>query len=146
MHEIVENDPEKAALLEAQIVNTVDALFETLWQKNETNETDVFASPAMQHQKTAMAQWADTWTAIGETGSDLDWNFLDHMQEYLRVAWSVADSAWLIIKNNMEVLMIAMTQIGSTLLASGSAVVDFFLDSVSVPDPFYGSSENPFYF
>lgn len=130
MHEIVENDPEKATMLEAQIVTTLDTLFDRWWRRNQTNDTN-FISPSMQHQKTAIAQWADTWTAIGESGSDLDWNFLDNFQEYLSVAWSVADSAWLIIKNNMEVLLIALSEIGSTLMASGSAVIDFFLDSVS---------------
>lgn len=129
MHEIVQNDPEKAKLLETQIVSTLDDFFHNwLTSKNATNQT-ALANPA--GHKTAFAQWADVWTAIGESSGEFDWNLFENLHEYLSLILSVAESAWMILKNNMEILIVGFSQIASTLLASGTAVVDFFLDSVS---------------
>lgn len=130
MHEIVQNDPEKAKLLESQVVNTLDTFFHNWLVSRNASNTTALVGPA--GHKTAIAQWADVWTAIGESGGDLDWNFFDNLHEYISLTLSVADSAWMILKNNMEILVIGFSQIASTLLASGTAVVDFFLDSVSL--------------
>lgn len=45
--------------------------------------------------------------------------------------FQLADSAWLLIKSNMEVLFVGLSQMMSTIVASGTAVIDFFLDSVN---------------
>uniref|UniRef100_A0A915K3R3 Transmembrane protein 245 n=1 Tax=Romanomermis culicivorax TaxID=13658 RepID=A0A915K3R3_ROMCU len=120
VHDIITNDEEKARILETQIMTALNTFFNSWVAK----KNDSFSVESI--HKGALENWNSVWSAMEEE----DWYIFDNIQEYLTVVWSIAESAWLVIKNNMEILIVALSQMLSTVIASGSAVIEFFLDSI----------------
>ncbi|OUC42297.1 hypothetical protein D917_03080 [Trichinella nativa] len=72
--------------------------------------------------------WKMLWSVVTMENWD-DQNILENVKEELTVLWMIAESSWQFFKNNLEIVAFSFGRILSTLLASGTAVIDFFLDS-----------------
>ncbi|KRZ17707.1 Transmembrane protein [Trichinella pseudospiralis] len=122
VHQILEGDEQKAKKLEEQLLSTVDTYFynflsnESITSQNITVNRDHYNS------------WKMLWSVVTMENWD-DQNILENVKEELTVLWMIAESSWQFFKNNLEIVAFSFGRILSTLLASGTAVIDFFLDS-----------------
>uniref|UniRef100_A0A5S6QW51 Transmembrane protein n=1 Tax=Trichuris muris TaxID=70415 RepID=A0A5S6QW51_TRIMR len=125
VREMVEGDEQKAKILEGQLLTTVDNYFYT-FLSNESSKVTASQNATVVWDQ--LSSWKSLWSMITMESFD-DGKFLENVKEQLTVLWMVLESTWQVFMSNLEVIAFGLSHVMSTVLASGTAVMDFFLDS-----------------
>ncbi|KFD48810.1 hypothetical protein M513_10294 [Trichuris suis] len=124
--EMVQGDEQKAKILEKQLLTTVDNYFYTFLSNESSKATTGGQNSTVLWDQ--LSSWRSLWSVVTMESFD-DGKFLENVKEQLTVLWMVLESTWQVFMSNLEVIAFGLSHVMSTVLASGTAVIDFFLNS-----------------